>query len=85
MTQPTRKILAVILLTLLLVLPFINWRLGAVLWMCAWLTYIFQNLFARNKWKFGEKDKEDDLEYEDEEDEEVEQDDGDMEGGEVEE
>ena len=83
MTQPTRKILAVILLSLLLVLPFINWRLGAVLWMCAWLTYILQNLFTRNKWKLGEENDEDDLEYEDEEEEEVELDDtNDMEEGE---
>jgi len=67
MTLTTRKILAVILLFLLLVLPFINWRFGAFLWMCAWLTYIFQNLFARNKWKLGKENEEDYPENEDDE------------------
>ncbi len=40
-----RKIGAWIILFLLLVVPFINWRLGAVLWMCAWLVFICQGLF----------------------------------------
>ena len=42
-----RKISALILLFLLLVVPFINWRLGAVLWMCAWVTYICQGVFNK--------------------------------------
>ena len=40
----TRKIGAWIILILLLVVPFINWRVGALLWMCAWLVYIIQGL-----------------------------------------
>ena len=44
----SRKIGAWILLILLLVVPFINWRLGALLWMCAWVTYICQGVFNRN-------------------------------------
>ncbi len=49
-----RKISAVILLFFLLVVPFLNWRLGAILWMSAWLVYIFQNLLSGKEWKFGE-------------------------------
>lgn len=55
-----RKIFAGILLVLLIVVPFINWQLGAVLWMCAWLVYIFQNLFSRRSWTLGDKKTEDD-------------------------
>ena len=55
-----RKILAGILLTLLIVVPFINWQLGAVLWMCAWLVFIFQNIFSRRSWKLGDTQNEDD-------------------------
>jgi len=58
MSQTTRKLFAVILLVLLLGVPFINWKLGALLWMCAWLTYIFQNMFSRTKWKLPEEDDE---------------------------
>jgi hypothetical protein len=54
-----RKIFAGILLVLLLVVPFLNWRLGAVLWMCAWLVFIFQNIFSRRNWKFGNTQNED--------------------------
>ena len=54
-----RKIFAGILLALLIVVPFINWRLGAVLWMCAWLVFIFQNIFSRRSWKFGKIKNED--------------------------
>jgi hypothetical protein len=43
-----RKIGAWALLILLIVVPFLNWRLGALLWMCAWVTYICQSLFNRN-------------------------------------
>jgi ABC-type transport system involved in cytochrome bd biosynthesis fused ATPase/permease subunit len=55
-----RKIFAGILLTLLIVVPFINWQLGAVLWMCAWLVFIFQNIFSRRTWKLGDSQNEDD-------------------------
>jgi hypothetical protein len=57
MSQTTRKIFAIILLVLLLGLPFIDWKLGALLWMCAWLIFIFQNLFPRHNWKFGDEDE----------------------------
>jgi hypothetical protein len=60
MSPTTRKIFAVILLVLLIGVPFIDWKLGAVLWMSAWLVFIFQNLFPRHNWKFGEDDVEDD-------------------------
>jgi hypothetical protein len=62
MTRTTRKIFAVILLVLLVVVPFINWKLGAVFWMSAWIVYIFQNMFSRQNWRV--------LEEEDEENEE---------------
>lgn len=51
----TRKICAWIILFLLVVVPFLNWRLGAVLWMCACLTYICQELF--NKRRYLEEDE----------------------------
>lgn len=35
-----RRISAGILLLLLLVLPFIAWRIGAILWLCVGITYI---------------------------------------------
>ena len=59
-TRRVRKILAVILLFLLIVVPFVNWRLGAVLWMSAWLVFIFQNLFQKKEWKIEEEDGKDD-------------------------
>jgi ABC-type transport system involved in cytochrome bd biosynthesis fused ATPase/permease subunit len=59
MTQTTRKLFAIILLVLLLVVPFINWKLGALFWMCAWLIFIFQNLFSRQTWKLGKENDED--------------------------
>lgn len=58
MTRTTRKIFAVILLVLLLVVPFINWKLGAVFWMSAWIVYIFQNMFSRQNWRVLEEDDE---------------------------
>jgi len=69
-TDKTRKFFTVILLLLLIVVPFIDWRLGAVMWMCAWLVFIFQNLFSRQNWHFGDRNNEDDKENEnhDEED-----------------
>jgi len=55
-----RKIAAIILLVLLIGVPFINWRLGAVLWMCAWLVFILQNIFVRRNWHLGVKNKDQD-------------------------
>lgn len=40
-----RKIGAWIILILLLVVPFFNWKLGALFWMCACLIFICQGLF----------------------------------------
>lgn len=54
----TRRIGALILLVLLIGVPFIDWKLGAVLWMCAWLVYIFQNLIPGRNWKLGQEDEE---------------------------
>ncbi|MFC1523314.1 hypothetical protein ACFL6N_00850 [Thermodesulfobacteriota bacterium] len=50
-----RKFFAAMLLSLLLVVPFVNWRLGALMWMCAWLVFIFQNVFSRKGWHIGGK------------------------------
>ena len=55
-----RKIAAAILLVLLLIVPFINWRLGAVLWMCAWLVFILQNVSVRRNWHLGSGNEEED-------------------------
>lgn len=51
-----RRIGAGILLFLLLVVPFLDWRLGAVMWMSAWLVFILQKIFDRGSWKIGEDD-----------------------------
>ena len=60
MSQTKRRILAAILLIILIGVPFLDWRLGAVLWMCAWLVFIFQNLYSGRNPKFGENNDEDD-------------------------
>jgi len=60
MSRTTRKIFAVIILVLLIGVPFIDWKLGAVLWMCAWLVFIFQNLFPQHNWKLGQENEEED-------------------------
>lgn len=57
MTQQTRKIFAIIILVLLIGVPFWDWKLGAVLWMCAWLVFIFQNIYPGHRWKFGEDEE----------------------------
>ncbi len=49
-----RKIGAVILLTALLVVPFLEWRLGAIMWLSAWMVFILQKLFTRKNWKVGD-------------------------------
>ena len=54
MSGNTKRVMAAILLITLIVVPFINWRLGAVLWMCAWLVFIFQNLYSGRGWKLTE-------------------------------
>ena len=58
MSPTIRKFFAVILLVLLIGLPFIDWKLGAVLWMCAWLIFIFQKLFPKYNWRYEEDDAE---------------------------
>ena len=58
MTRWKRKICALILLVLLIGVPFWDWKLGAVFWMCAWLVFIFQNIFPKHVWKLGEKEQE---------------------------
>ena len=37
-----RRAGAALILVILLVTPFYNWRLGALLWMCAWVVHIVQ-------------------------------------------
>jgi hypothetical protein len=54
MSKIKRRIFAAILLIILIGVPFWDWKLGAVLWMCAWLVFIFQNLYSGRNWKFGE-------------------------------
>jgi 4-hydroxybenzoate polyprenyltransferase len=67
LNDKTRKFFAVILLALLIIVPFIDWRLGAVMWMCAWLVFIFQKLFSRQTWNLGDnEEKEEEEEYDDE-------------------
>ena len=51
MSRNKRKIFALILLVLLIGVPFIDWKLGALLWMSAWLVFIFQNLLGKGQWK----------------------------------
>jgi hypothetical protein len=75
-TDKTRKLFAVILLSLLIIVPFIDWRLGAVMWMCAWLVFLFQKLFSRQDWNIGDKADE----YDDEEKESENHDDEDTTG-----
>ena len=52
-----RRIAAGILLVMLLLIPFIDWRLGAVMWMSAWLVFILQKLFSREEWRAGGKEE----------------------------
>ena len=57
MSQNIRRISAAIILVILIGVPIWDWKLGAVLWMCAWLVFIFQNLYSRHNWKFGENNE----------------------------
>ena len=59
MIKVKKRIFAGILLFLLIVVPFLDWRLGAVMWMSAWLVFIFQKLFDRRGWKLGEEEEDD--------------------------
>ena len=49
-----KRIVAGTLLVLLIVVPFLDWRIGAVLWMSAWLVFILQKLSSREEWHLGE-------------------------------
>ncbi len=53
-----RKFGAWILLFLLLVVPFINWQLGALIWMCAFLVYILEQVFRGNPFSITPKQEE---------------------------
>ncbi len=53
-----KRIMAGTLLVLLIVVPFLDWRIGAVLWMSAWLVFILQKLYSREEWNLG-KDRDD--------------------------
>ena len=60
MSRTARKIFAAVILLLLVGVPFIDWKVGAVLWMCAWLVFIFQNLLPKHDWKLEEENGEED-------------------------
>jgi hypothetical protein len=51
--QMKKRIVAGTLLALLIVVPFLDWRIGAVLWMSAWLVFILQKLSSREDWNLG--------------------------------
>jgi len=53
MSQTIRRVSAAILLLILICVPFWDWKLGAVLWMSAWLVFIFQNLYSGHTRKWG--------------------------------
>jgi hypothetical protein len=55
-----RRIAAAILLLVLLVVPFINWQVGLLLWLCAWIMFIVGKLFDRRSWKLGGPGDDDD-------------------------
>lgn len=57
MSQIKRRIFAAILLVALIVVPFLDWKLGAVLWMSAWLVFIFQNLYSGHTRRLSENDE----------------------------
>ena len=41
-----KKVLAIIVLFWLLVVPFFNWRAGAVLWLMAWSLFVLHGVFV---------------------------------------
>jgi len=57
MTQTKRRVFAAILLVILIGVPFLDWKLGAVLWMSAWLVFIFQNLYSGPTRRLGENNE----------------------------
>jgi len=57
MSQTKRRIFAAILLVILIGVPFWDWKSGAVLWMCAWFVFIFQNIYSGHNRKPGENNK----------------------------
>ncbi|MBU0675587.1 MAG: hypothetical protein KJ950_13175 [Proteobacteria bacterium] len=46
-----RRISAAFILLMLLVFPFFNWRLGMVIWLCAWIMFLVAKIFDRREWK----------------------------------
>ncbi len=54
------KFSAWVILILLVVVPFFNWRLGASFWMCALLVYICQQVFSGNPFRLRRPDEEED-------------------------
>lgn len=50
-----------ILLFLLLVVPFFNWRLGATFWMCAILVFVCQQVFTVKPFQLNRPQKEEDI------------------------
>ena len=60
-----KKIGAWIILFLLLVVPFIHFRTGAIIWMSAFLVYILQQVFQGNPFSIK---KEEDMDAEKDED-----------------
>lgn len=60
MSKNIQRISAIILLVILIGVPFLDWKLGAVLWMCAWLVFIFRNLYSGQTWNLGEKEEQED-------------------------
>jgi hypothetical protein len=61
-----RKFGAWLLLFLLIVVPFINWQLGALVWMCAFLVYILQQVFNGNPFTVAPSEEEGEGEEEEE-------------------
>lgn len=54
-----RRVYAIIVLFLLLVVPFLNWRVGAVLWLIAWSAFLLKGLFAKRDTHDGGEEDED--------------------------
>ena len=57
MSQTKRRLFAAILLVLLIGVPFWDLKSGAVLWMCAWFVFIFQNIYSGHNRNLGENNK----------------------------
>lgn len=61
-----RRVSAAIALLLLLVTPFLNWRLGAFFWLWAMLFYVYQGLFGRRRRQEATNEPESDVAEDDE-------------------